>query len=364
MVFNKLRAKRNLLCFFIFIVLIGIIKIAASNSFFIEKYYTSGFFSCFSRLLRTLTGLLPFSLGDVLYFFATVWLLYKILRFFIKLINNKYKFEIVKRSLTKLLLITLAVYVIFNIFWGLNYNRKGIAYQLGLKTKTYNDTDLENIQQLLIVKVNTAKQNLLNSHSVYPDNEKLFSRANKCYQQTTLLYPFMKYKYPSVKSSLFGSIGNFLGFTGYYNPFTGEAQINTTVPKFILPYTTCHEMAHQLGYAKEDEANFAGYLAASSSSDTLFQYSTYLDLFLYANHEIYFIDSVAAKHAFTQLSPGVKSDMKEWRDFLIKHRNFADAFVSWAYGKYLKANQQPQGMRTYNEVISDLIAFYKKTGKI
>src|SRR6185295_8496826 len=100
-------------------------------------------------------------------------------------------------------------------------------------------------------------------------------------------------------------------------------------------YTTCHELAHQIGYAKEDEANFAGYLAATSSTDTLFHYSTYLDLFLYANREVYFIDSVAAKQGFMQLSPGVKRDIKELRDFLIKHRSFVDAWVTWAYGKYL-----------------------------
>jgi len=32
------------------------------------------------------------------------------------------------------------------------------------------------------------------------------------------------------------------------------------------------------------------------------------------------------------------------------------------YGGYLKANRQPQGMRTYNEVIAWLIAYGKKNG--
>ncbi len=58
-------------------------------------------------------------------------------------------------------------------------------------------------------------------------------------------------------------LGNYLGFTGYYNPFTGEAQVNTTVPQFLLPNIALHEMGHQIGYAKEDEANFSAYLAAS-----------------------------------------------------------------------------------------------------
>ncbi len=69
---------------------------------------------------------------------------------------------------------------------------------------------------------------------------------------------------------MYSYLGNYLGFTGYYNPFTGEAQVNTTVPLFVQPFTTCHEIGHQLGYAKENEANFAGYLAAKSSPDAGF----------------------------------------------------------------------------------------------
>ncbi len=161
---------------------------------------------------------------------------------------------------------------------------------------------------------------------------------------------------------MFGWLGNYLGFTGYYNPFSGEAQINTTVPRFILPYIACHEIAHQLGYAKEDEASLAGYLAATASRDTLFHYSAYLDLFLYANREVFFIDSVAAKQVVKQLIPEAKADIKEYKEFLIRYRNAVEPFIHWAYGRYLIANQQPKGMRTYNEVLAGLIAFYKKYG--
>ena len=163
---------------------------------------------------------------------------------------------------------------------------------------------------------------------------------------------------------MYGLAGNYFGFTGYYNPFTGEAQVNTKVPKFILPYTTTHEIAHQLGYAKEEEANFVGYLTATSSTDTLFHYSAYLDLFVYANRQLFFVDSVAAKDFAKQLIPEVKADIKEWREFLRRHKNPLEPVIRWAYGNYLKANQQPKGMTSYDEVIADLIAFYKKYGRI
>lgn len=362
MLFKKFTKRRAFAI--IFLVVIILIKLFALNALWIENYYTSGFFKECSNFLRLVTGWLPFSIGDIAYFFAGIWILYKVIYFFVKLRRNKFKIRIVYSSAITVLLIAMGVYIIFNIFWGLNYNRKGIAYQLNLGVKNYTATDLKNIQQLLVEKVNTSKQILIRNKTHYPDDKELFSRANRCYQQSSSSYPFIKYKYASVKSSLYGRWDNFFGFTGYYNPFTGEAQVNTTVPPFVLPFTTCHEIAHQLGYAKEDEANFAGYLAATSSADTLFHYSTYLDMFLYANNEGYYTDSVSARQIFMKLSPEVKADIKEWRDFLLRHRSFADEFITWAYGNYLKANQQPEGMRSYNEVIAVLIAFYKKTGKI
>jgi hypothetical protein len=151
---------------------------------------------------------------------------------------------------------------------------------------------------------------------------------------------------------------------GYYNPFTGEVQVNTTIPVFLQPYTTCHEMGHQLGYAKEDEANFAGYLAASASKDTLFHYSVYLDLFLYSNRNLFAVDSISAKKYAKELLPQVKSDLKAWREFNIGHRSFLEPLISWMYGKYLQNNQQPAGMMSYDEVTGFLIAYYKKFGKI
>ena len=53
---------------------------------------------------------------------------------------------------------------------------------------------------------------------------------------------------------MFGIIGNYVGFQGYYNPFTTEAQYNAELPNTYIPFTLSHESAHQLGFAREQEA--------------------------------------------------------------------------------------------------------------
>ena len=356
--------KRRWVWVCILMVIIILIKVFSANSHWVEMFYATKIYTAFSFFLRILFGWLPFSIGDVLYILVIVWFIWKVWRFSAKLFRRRLTKKWFVNTAYRLLIISMMIYIIFNIFWGINYNRRHLSEQLGLHLSKKDTTDLRTIETLLLIKVNDSKRALLNQHATYPTNKELFKRAFACYEQAEKLYPFLSYKPRSVKRSMFGLFGNYFGFTGYYNPFTGEAQVNTRVPKFILPYTTSHEIAHQLGYAKEEEANFAGYLAATSSTDTLFHYSTYLDLFVYANRQLFFLDSVAAKGFATQLLPEVKADIIEWRKFLKKYRNPLEPVIRWAYGNYLRANQQPEGMTSYDEVIADLIAFYKKYGRI
>lgn len=348
----------------IFLLLVIGIKLWAQDHYKVEAFYTGKFYNPFSIALRFLFGWIPFSIGDILYLVAGSWLFWKVMKNIVLLFRKRLTQDVFLVHLLQLIFLSAAVYIVFNMFWGLNYNRKGIAWQLDLPQVSYDSTQLKMMQGLLLEKVNQTKKILVRNRVTYPGKKELFERAQICYDSAAVVYPFLKYKAISVKSSLYGLLGDYLGFTGYYNPFTGEAQVNTTVPKFLLPYITLHEMGHQLGYAKEDEANFSGYLAAVNSHDTLFQYSTYLDLFVYANREVYYFDSTASKQAAMQLIPAVKADLLEWRRFNKKYTSVLEPAISWLYGKYLQVNQQPQGLRSYNEVIASLLAYYSKYGKI
>ena len=346
------------------VAIIVLIKVFSSNSDWVENIYATKLYPIFSSFLRITLGWLPFSAGDIFYLLVILWFLKKVWRFSGRLFRRRLNKEWFVSAGYKLLTIGIFVYIIFNIFWGINYNRKEISTQLNLKITKIDTADIKIIEKLLIIKINESKKAWVVQNVAYPTNKELFNRAVDCYRETEKMYPFLSYKIRSVKRSMFGVFGNYFGFTGYYNPFTGEAQVNTQVPKFILPYTTAHEIAHQLGYAKEEEANFAGYIAATSSADILFHYSAYLDLFVYANRQLSFVDTVAAKNFINQLIPEVKADLKEWRTFLIKYKNPLEPFIRWAYGNYLRANAQPKGINSYDEVIADLIAFYKKYGRI
>jgi hypothetical protein len=359
--FKSLLRDRNL----VFLLLLAIvIKVFSLNEAWVEKYYTYGFYPVFSKALRLLFGWIPFSLGDLVYVGAFIFLVMKAWKLIRLLAKRKVKEYLSWILFRKYLKLVLWIYIVFNVFWGLNYNRQGIAHQLGLNVQAYTAKDLYDLASALqqqlntyAVQVDSVKRLSLNNNTI------LFNEGIAVYKGISGQYPFLTYKQASLKPSLFTDIGQFFGFTGYYNPFSGEAQIKTSVPVFVKPFILCHEMAHQLGYAKENEANMVAFLSGRVSDNVEFRYSAYWDAYTYAVRELRRYDTTAFKELRKTVHPQFRKDYKTYLEYLYKSRNVVEPLMSEFYDSYLKMNNQPKGRATYNEVVAWLVAYMKKYGK-
>ncbi len=357
-----MKGKKSWLLPSILLVFAISIHFFSADIIWVDRYYTNGLYPCISKTLKYAFGWLPFSIGDILYGICAAWLFFIVVKITVRIFQGRITKQLLIKGLRNILTRMLWIYILFNLLWGINYNSPGIAEQVGIKMEKYSTRDIFALDSLLLLKVNISKLAL--SKSQYLNTASMSKSTIGAYQEVKKKYSFLNAEPASLKPSLWGWLGNYLGFTGYYNPFTGEAQVNTTVPEFVQPFTFCHETAHQLGYAKENEANFVGYLAAVASRDTAFHYSVYLDLFLYAQRNLYFVDSAAAKSQAKKLLPLVKADLTELRKFNERHQNPVEPMVRWLYSSYLRNNQQPSGVLSYDEVIGFLIAYYKKFGTI
>ncbi|MFC4232686.1 DUF3810 domain-containing protein [Parasediminibacterium paludis] len=329
---------------------------------FIEKYYSNNYYIQISELQRIITHWVPFSVGDIGYFILILYIIFCVVKFVIRLITRQLSWRIIGRNLLKCSKFLLWVYVFFNLFWGLNYTRLGIAYQLQLSNSKYSTQELHDFTCEILDKLNDSRLALGDSNYQYPSNNIIYSQAFDAYQATKQTFHFINYKHFSVKPSLLSTMVSYAGYSGYYNPFSGEAQLNTDLPKFITPFVTCHEMAHQLGYASESEANFVGFLAATHSNNPLFVYSAYFDMFMSANGALFEQDFYGAYLNLKQLNSLTKRDRKAYRDYVLGKQNNIQPVMSKIYDQYLKANQQKSGIKSYNEVIDWLIAYKKKYG--
>ena len=355
------------------VLLILAIEWMSSSPMWIEKNYSTGAYIMISRVLRNLTGWVDFSLGDIIYIAVTIIILWKLITLSIALFQKKWSWLYFGKRCLKLLYLLSWIYICFNFLWGLNYDRAGIQYQLQLTKQQYCKEDVFELTNKIIDKVNACRRQIKDTLIPQKSFDKIFREAANDYQIVSDQFNFLRYKNHSIKKSLFSSFGNYFGFTGYYNPFSGEAQVRSDIPRILIPYITCHEMAHQIGYASESEANFVGYLAASSSKDVYFQYSVYLDLFSYAQSEeikqyILDRDMNGLKEVILSnkknLDSLVRKDRKEIRDFFYRSENKISPIVSTMYDQYLKMNKQLAGIDSYNEIIGWLLAYQKKYGKI
>jgi hypothetical protein len=339
----------------------------------VEKIYSVGIYPAISGTQRMVFKWIPFSIGDLIYIAVAIRLLVSLVRWIIRLFRKQYGRIHLKRTFFILAKDVLWIYVIFKLVWGLNYDRLGIQYQLGISKTNYTKEEVMQLTNQLIDKVNESRRLIKDTVLPIPPLDSIYREAFISYQTASYTFDFLNYGSRSVKASLFSSVGDYMGFSGYYNPFTGEAQLRTDIPRMLIPYITTHEMAHQLGYASESEANFVGYLAAAASTNPYFRYSLYNDLFSYAQGEELFMygkngdrkifDSVV-QYNRSHLDTLVKKERREVREFFHKRRNRISPAVSSMYDQYLKMNKQNKGIESYNEVIGWLISYQKKYGKL
>ena len=254
------------------------------------------------------------------------------------------------------------IYFIYQISWGLLYFQKPIIDKLPQK-----EASLREIKQLTLQYISLAnkvrKQLPEDQNGVYKISNLNNIKKNISLGQSLIPKDFFNKEISShrnFKTSLFGYLMNYTGILGYYNPFTSEAQYNQHLPNTYIPFTLAHESSHQLGFAREQEANFIGYLICENSKNIELQYSAYL----YTSKSLlkYLLkkDPEFAGQALLFFSEKVKKDMANDKEFALQHSGLLEDFFHYSNDLFLKSNQQ-EGAITYSYFIDLLIRYKRKT---
>ena len=332
------------------------IQLIAQFPAVIERYYSNGFYIYISNFLRIILGWIPISVGDLIYIFGILFIFRSIYKAFK---NRKLN---LKNTLFKIGGILSVIYFLFNFNWGLNYFRIPLSETFHFKKTSYSNDELYRLTQKFIQKVNETQVLITKNDTLIVENpstkKELRPTAYLAYETLQKKYLQFHYSNPEVKNSLFSVPLTYMGFSGYLNPITNEAQVNSLIPKNNYPATTCHEIAHQIGYASEKEANFIGYLAAINSTDNYFNYSGYLMATRYCLGEVYRKDSLQFEVLKKELNKGVLKDLKQQKDFWESYKNRSEQYFKIFYDSFLKANKQDDGIKGYNQVVLLLINYY------
>ena len=362
--------KRFFICLALALLLMGFGYFPAM----VEQYYSLGLYPVLLSMRLGLTAWVAFSIGDLLYIIVFIYLIYKSIR---SLIEIK-KEGIDAGKVWRVSAIILLVWASFKLLWGFNYDRLGAGHLLDIEQKAYSGAAVDSLVNELIDSLNSTRKQI-NEEKIQVDTlpannpAAYFTMAQEAYNKAKGAYPFLPKQAPRVKATLFNPLADYLGFTGYFNPFTAEGQVRTDMPGLELPFVACHETAHMLGFASESEANLVGYLVALQSTNPYVRYSAYNEIFTYAQREQFVIlaqqkDSVRFMGAVAQnrarLDTLVKQDRKAVRRFFNKHRSSVAPIMSGVYEQYLFLNKQNAGLKSYDEVIGWIIDLKRKQLKI
>ena len=277
----------------------------------------------------------------------------------IYLIIKLFKKKTRSSALFNILIILNIVYFTYQVFWGMLYFqtpiiaklpkteitlevRKTLALEYLEKSKATRKLVKEDKNGVFVIKdLNAIQQEILDRQKTLPTfiTHKKSSDIN------------------SFKPSLFGKTMSFTGILGYYNPFTAEAQFNAELPSSYLPFTLSHESSHQLGFAREQEANFIGYLIGVHSKNPELRYSTEYFTLKSLLNSIVEEDEKFVKTALGNYSEEMKRDRLNERKFIAEHQGYLNDFFGFTNNLFLKSNQQ-EGAITYSYFI-DLLVRYK-----
>ncbi|MGP1993371.1 DUF3810 domain-containing protein [Zobellia laminariae] len=328
-----------------------------SNPEVVETYYSNGIYPVISQFFRILFGWVPFSVGEVMYVLLIVLGIRYLYVNRLKIKNFPFQF------LRNVVVVLSVFYFTFNLVWGLNYYRKPIAENFAIRDSVQT-SEVIDLAERLIVKTNQLQFELTSDSTkrvqVPYNRNEIFDKTVNGYEQLQNELPFLKYSHRSLKKSMFSTLASYMGIGGYLNPFTNEAQVNALTPEFRFPVVSGHEVGHQVGYSKENETNFIGYLVTMKNEDHYFQYSASAYALSHCLSAIRRSDKEKFDELYAKVNVGVQENYRELYEHNLEFVNPFEPIFKSIFSTFLKANQQKDGIKSYGKIVELMVGYHEK----
>lgn len=348
------------------IVQFVLVNYAKANPQWTESVYSRGIYPKIAAGLQALHRFFYFSLAELLLLLlvglALAWLVRKIPAVLRQYRAGATPWSLLQRPLyltvTGICLLTL----IFQLSWGLNYYRLPLADQLGLNVEATAPSQLRNLTLELIQSANALRgplfqsangtMTLSGSLSYYLINAPNWYQTGYFDDRLPLLEITS-----AVKPVVLSGLMSFSQITGFYFPFTGEANVNLNVPDEQILATMAHELAHRHGYAREDEANFIAYLVTTQSFlSPEVRYSGTMLALSYCLNACYAVDPSHYATLYAKLSGPVATDFAFSRSFWQQYEGPVEQVSTSINNGYLQSNDQSDGVESYGRMVDLLLA--------
>ena len=310
--------------------------------------------------LAILNSRVPFSVAELLLaavvLFAVVYLLIQIILLAVR--NSRGRR--VYRTILTYLSFGLAIYAGFCILWGTYYYGDDFNADNGFKEEKISLEQLETVTRYFAGICNDYAPAVPREETgiCCLDRGAVLERSDEVYENVIKDYPGLSGPKTLAKGILHSRIMSFLDFTGFFFPFTAEANVNMDSPSVDLPATVAHELAHQRGVSREQEANFCAVLASMYYGDPEYVYSAAVLAYTHLSNALYSADYEAWERIFYTLDASVVADLRYinayWEQF---DTPVADASNA-VYEGFLQSYGQELGLKSYGACVDLLVNYY------
>jgi len=304
---------------------------------------------------------IQFAVAEVLlYALITVFFIYLVYIVF-KSISTGRWFVYPFRMLSNICLFLSSLLLIFMMLFGVQYHSTSLANHMDLNTRARSLDELTEVTEYVLVQANAFSSSVLrdeNGDCNYGSFQLMSSWIASGYEKLSDEYPFFKSSYAPVKSVQSSKFMSRVGVAGIYIPFTGETLVNPETPAPGIVFNMSHEIAHRLGVAAEDEANFAAYMACKSHTDRRVKYAGYFMAFRYLFNALYAQDPDMGNKLWEMMTPELAHDMDQLNEYIESYESPVRDFGNSVNDTYLKANGQSSGLKSYGQMVDLVMAEY------
>ncbi|MBR5125018.1 MAG: DUF3810 domain-containing protein [Clostridia bacterium] len=339
-------------CFVLYVIMM--------NSVAFADWFNTTVSAALRATCSALTSWIPFSLGE-----AVIWLapliLFLVLRHAVRRRCDTWRTAMVYVGI--LMSVAATLFSVFVLNFAAGYRASPLEDKLELDRQKVSAEELYDTTVILIDCINreTAEISFTESgFSAMPYSlEEMNRHLDNAYDSFAEDHDFIIHTKSRVKPVLASEVMSYMHITGVYSFFTGEANINVNFPDYTIPYTAAHELSHQRGIAREDEANFAAFLVCIGSDDPYVRYSGYLNVYEYVASALYRADKELYYKAVAKLNQEVRSEMAAYNDFYDKYRESTASQVSGTINNSYLQSQGTPGTVSYGMVVDLTVAYYR-----
>ena len=335
---------------------------AKSDVVFADKV-NGGIAQAVRRFMATLTSKVDFSIFErlviALIFLAPIIIFIGVRRF----VRREGRLRFVSAILSVVLLLLSGN----TLCLGFGYRASSLRENLGLE---YVDITEDRLAESLIYtrdRLNALSENIEyteNGTSVGYSLDEASRRICISFDSIADSYGFFENYSSRVKPVRNGIAMTYLGISGIYTYYTGESNVNTAFPIVEMTFVAAHELSHQRGIMRENEANFMAYLVTVTSGDSYLEYAGYLSMYQYLASALYRTSPDRYYEINESLSKGPRADIREINRVIIKYGDTFIADVSSLVNDIFLKSNGTAGVVTYGEVVKLTVAYNYSIGII